>query len=311
MSFGAWLTDALGMSGTGLIGGAAATAAIVYLGSKAIADINDEANKMREVAADAERYTNFGTDQANYAWGGLDSRYVLESYVNSLMKTTGDTRGINSPENILTRMAGGLGSDILDVFEYTNTSGEKRNKLIDMLSMDDQNAAVAAMMLHAAGISTRDVDYSAQYAKYQELLRSGGMGYSTGLGTLTSFFNASGTWQNGRWTIPGYENTNGVMPVINGVPLANMSGYVMTSDNNKRSYTGTWDPSSRIIYSDAWGGTNGEGVKTELSASSISALGSSVKGAVSGIRVIMDGVTVGHLVAPTVSQDIARETAVP
>lgn len=243
MGLGAWVTDALGMSGAGLIGGTAATGLIVYFGSKAIADINDEANKMREVAADAERYSNFGKEQANYAWGGLDSRYVLESYVNSLMKTTGDTKGINSPKNILKRMAGGLGSDLLDVFEYTNTSGEKRNKLLDMLNMDDQNAAVAAMMLHAAGISTRDVDYSAQYAKYQELLRSGGMGYSTGLGTLTSFFNASGTWVDGRWTIPGFTNTNGVMPVINGVPLANMSGYVMTSDSNKRQYTGTWDPS--------------------------------------------------------------------
>jgi hypothetical protein len=311
MGLGAWVTDALGMSGAGLIGGTAATGLIVYFGSKAIANINDEANKMREVAADAERYTNFGKEQANYAWGGLDSRYVLESYVNSLMKTTGDTKGINSPKNILERMAGGLGSDILDVFEYTNTSGEKRNKLLDMLNMDAQNAAVAAMMLHAAGISTRDVDYSEQYAKYEELMGNGGMGFSTALGTLTEFFKQSGVRENGRWTIPGYENTNGVMPVINGVPLANMSGYVMTSDANKRQYTGTWDPSSRIIYSDAWGNGSGQKTQAEVTEASASRIGAQVRSAVSGIRVIMDGVTVGHLVAPTVSQDIARETAVP
>ena len=307
-SFGAWLADAMGISGAGMAGGMIGTAAWVYGVSELVNYVNGIARKAREVETDANRYAGFGGNDANYAWGGMDNRYVLESYVNSLMKTTGDTRGINGPQSILSRMAGGLGGDILSAFEYTNTSGEKRNKLLDMLNMDDQNAAVAAMMLHAAGISTRDVDYSAQYAKYEELLRSGGMGFSTGLTTLTDFFDKSGIWQDGRWTIPGYENTNGIMPVINGVPLANMSGYVMTSDANKRQYTGSWDPTMHM--SDWWQNPGAPGgPKVEMSDSSITGMKRAVADGVSGIRVYMDGVAVGHLVAPTVSEDIAR--AVP
>ena len=99
------------------------------------------------------------------------------------------------------------------------------------------------------------------------------------------------------------------------VTLPKEMQYAMDYDTvqliNKRQYTGTWDPSSRIIYSDAWGSGSGQKTQAEVTEASASRIGAQVRSAVSGIKVIMDGVAVGHLVAPTVSQDIARETAVP
>lgn len=58
------------------------------------------------------------------------------------------------------------------------------------------------------------------------------------------------------------------------------------------------------IPADSWNGS-GEGIKTEVSDGAAEKIGNAVKSGVSGIRVYMDKVAVGHLVAPTVSQDIA------
>lgn len=71
-----------------------------------------------------------------------------------------------------------------------------------------------------------------------------------------------------------------------------------------------WNNTHSGIPADDWSGTGG-GINAEISEASANLIGTSVKGAVSGIQVLMDGTVVGHLVAPVVSQDIAREAALP
>lgn len=296
-------------------GGLALIAAGVYGLSEMVNAANERAEKAREVQRDENRYTGFAND---YSFSGINKKDVLETYVNALMKTTGDTKGNGSPENILRNLAGGMGADLLDVFNYTNTSGEKRNKLMDMLNMDDQNAAIAAMMLKAAGVDMAKVDYADAYQKYLQLSRSGGLGFSGVVGAggiLTDFFDKSMIYENGRWVAPGMHGTREIMPVINGQPLANMSGYVMTGEQNKPRYSngslwwgrpeientwglnGTWDPTRQTAD-----------VKNEVHGmrQDIEKLPASIVNGISRIRVIMDKEQVGYLVADSVSQAIAR-----
>jgi hypothetical protein len=107
-----------------------------------------------------------------------------------------------------------LNKNVLEAFNYTNTSGDSRNKLMDMLGMDDQRAATAAMILKSAGYTKNDSRLSTeQQSLFQEGLGAlkkindlGNTLGTEGFGTIIDFFKTSGVFnEDGEWTIPGLE----------------------------------------------------------------------------------------------------------
>lgn len=329
----AGMGGALGGAGSlsmmGMLGGLAVIAAGTYGLSELVNSVNDRARNMRMVQKDLNRYENFGND---YTFSGVSRKDVLETYANALMGTTGDTKGAAGPEAILRNLATGLGSDLLSVFNYKNTSGEQRNKLIDMLDMDTQSAAIAAMMLHAAGVSTQDVDYSAAYQDFLDLKSRGALGFSSVVGkggTLTDFFENSMEYRNGRLVATG-SGAGGqeIMPVINGQPLANMSGYVMSLPGSTYNWggqkgrvglEGTWDPSAHVIAQaiqdtmyNTQAGKQGhnEGLsKKEIdefvkaSGGILTSVEKGTREGVSNLKVLIDGYAAGRILAPFISQE--------
>lgn len=239
----AGMGGALGGAGSlslaGAAGGTALIAAAVYFGSKAVADLNDAANKAREVSLDEERMVDtFRQYEQDYSFGGVNKKAGAENAITAFMKATGGDAQANGYRQMQT-LAMVMGPALYDLFNYENTSGEKRNKLIDMLDMDQQNAAVAGMMLHYAGVDLGGAEGAAAQAGYQNylnFLRSGQLG-TEAYTTLGGYFNASTAYENGRYVIHGMGASNEIMPVINGVPLANMSGYVMTQEQNKPRFS--------------------------------------------------------------------------
>lgn len=290
LSSGGW--GSAGGIGTGLagggslslgtmLGGAAGIALWAYGVSEIVNNANEKARKNREYETDYDRLNKNleGITQLSqdYSFGGINKTSAAENYINQFNKNTGGAAQTNNYA-VMRNLATTMGGDLLQLFDYTNTSGEQRNQLIDMLDMDDQRAMVAAMMLHAAGIDTGTVDYSEAYRKYQQLMSSGGTLGTEAYTTLSEYFNRSMEYSDGRYRLKGFDGSNEIMPVINGVPLANMSGYVMTPEASKpttytytKPYTeryltpgghyetrekmgtftgeirGTWDPSARLM----------------------------------------------------------------
>ena len=203
---------ALGFGNLSLVGAAGGTAiltGIIIAGTKAIRDINEEADKAREVEADMYRFS-----------GGIggpmgDKRLILQDTVRRLFATSGETGGIMSAQNQMKWLSYNLNNQIMDAFNYTNTSGQSRNKLIDMLNMDPQNAAAAYQMLRWAGFDRPGSDWSKEWrdayetgkGSYMQIKDSGGnLGYEWALMTIRDYFGKSGVFnENGEWTIPGLE----------------------------------------------------------------------------------------------------------
>ena len=210
------------LSAVGALGGTALIAGGVYLTAEIVNEVNRAAEKMREVKEDLHRYDNFLTEETirqasemAYVSGPMgDKRLVLQDTVRKLMKTTGSDTGINSYQNILKWLGYNLNKNVLEAFNYTNTSGDSRNKLMDMLGMDDQRSATAAMILKSAGYTYNDSRLTTeQQSLFQEGLGAlkkindlGSTLGTEGFGTILDFFKSSGYFnENGEWTIPGLE----------------------------------------------------------------------------------------------------------
>lgn len=282
------------------LGGTAVIAAGVYALSEYVNSKNAEAQKMREVQADADRFTGY-SDSEKHA--------IISAVRNLESMSAGSGTGKQ-----LESLAGYMGDDLLKMFDYTNTSGEQRNKLMDMLDMDDQNAAVAAMMLHAVGIDTD------QYGKYKDMIQNGSLDYAFALMTMQDFFNKSGYRDaNGNWTIAGYNYSSGTATTDgNGVNIRDLSGWAGYSDRSKPVWSNrhlwydrddlenTWGESG--TWADWWKNPTGNNAKkVEFTDGALSGMTKAFANTLSGVKVVMDGETVGRLVAPTVSQRIARE----
>jgi len=303
---------ATGVSLAGMTGGLAVIAAGVYGISELVNSVNEKAQKAREVTRDEERYANLSDDQKAY----------LQSAVRAIQHETGGSAKV-AP--MLQQLAGELGPELLSAFEYTNTSGEKRNKLLDMLDMDNESAAIAAMMIQAAGIDTSGMgtSYSNALGLWNEYQKAGKKDFTGAYNTLAGlggFWDLSGTYVNGKFTIPGYENYKRAMSgEVNTAPNPwELSGYANTT--NKPAYinglmwynrpelqsvwgaNGTWDPS---LHTSDWWKTQG-GIKADMSETAIAGIKQAVTSGISNIRVYLDGEEVGRLVTPRVSEGIAR-----
>ena len=280
-------------------GGLALIAGGVYALSEYVNAANARAAKEREVTRDENRYANLNDADKAY----------LQKMVRDIQHEQGGSAKV-AP--MLEQLAGRMGTNLLDIFDYTNTSGEKRNKLVDMLSMDNESAAIAAMMLQAAGVDTSGMGsaYSSALALWNQFKAGGKTDFTGAYTTLAGrggFWDLSGN-SNGLFTIPGF---NGV-PVVtgNGPNPWELSGYANTGDANKPRWSngslwwgrpdientwglnGTWDPTRN---------------KVEISNDGVNGIKNAVRDGVSGIKVYMDKEIVGRLVAPTVSMEIARE----
>lgn len=221
-SIGGWLLDGLGISGAGLGLGLTISGGIIYLGGTAIANLNNAANLGREVATDTSRYAGLSDDQKSY----------LQGAVRALQHESG---GSDKVDDMLLGIAGRMGGNLMDIFDYTNTSGEKRNKLADMLGMDDVNAAMAAAMIQAAGVDTTGLaGFDSALGKWQQFQQEGRQDWTaayTTLAGLGGFFDRSGMMVDGKFTIPGYEARR-IMSGAGPNPWE-LSGYAMTSAANK------------------------------------------------------------------------------
>ena len=288
------------LTAAGAFGGTALIAAGVYFGGKYIASLNDAARKAREVSTDMDRFTDdFTKFENDYSFGGVNKRSGAEGYINSFYGKTGDeviASGYRDMQNLAILM----GKDLLQMFDYVNTSGEQRNKLIDMLSMSGPDAAVAAMMLHYAGVELEGSDRSKQqegWAHWQQ----GVTGTEANV-TLSDFFDKSMEYTDGRFRIKGLEASNEIMPVINGMPLANMSGYVMTSEQNKPRFrngilwynrpdvenqwgvNGTWNPDEHIKQTEATDAQNKAADSMDAAAAIMEGLPEQVAAAINGSK---------------------------
>ena len=219
------------------VAGLAITGATVYLSGKIIADLNDSANKAREVKGDENRYANLSNEEKAY----------LQSTVRAIQHEEG---GSEKVAPALQQLAEKLGPNLLDIFEYENTSGQKRNKLVDMLEMDNESAAIAAMMMQAAGIDTSrfGTAFDNALGLWNAFQRDGKKSYTGAYTTLAGpggFWDLSGTFVNGKFTIPGYEEYKRVM---SGTPSVvpnpwELSGYANTTNKptSMRNWkTGYW-----------------------------------------------------------------------
>ncbi len=219
------------------VAGLAITGATVYLSGKIIADLNDSANKAREVKGDENRYADLSDEEKAY----------LQSTVRAIQHEEG---GSEKVPQMMQQLAQKLGPNLLSVFEYENTSGQKRNKLVDMLEMDNESAAIAAMMMQAAGIDTSrfGTAFDNALGLWNAFQMDGKKSYTGAYTTLAGpggFWDLSGTFMNGKFTIPGYEEYKQVM---SGTPSVvpnpwELSGYANTTNKptSMRNWkTGYW-----------------------------------------------------------------------
>ena len=280
-------------SGLALIAGG------VYALSEYVNAANAMAAKEREVTRDENRYANLNDQDKAY----------LQKMVRDIQHESGGSAKV-AP--MLEQLAGRMGTNLLDIFDYTNTSGEKRNKLVDMLSMDNESAAIAAMMLQAAGVDTSGMGsaYSSALALWNQFKAGGKTDFTGAYTTLAGrggFWDLSGN-SDGLFTIPGF---NGVPIVTSGPNPWELSGYANTSERNKPRWSngslwwGRPDIENTWGLNGTWDPTRHE--KVDISSDSVNGLKNAVRDGVSGIKVYMDKEIVGRLVAPTVSMQIARE----
>lgn len=203
------------LSVVGALGGTALIAGGVYLTAEMVNEVNRAAKKMREVEEDLYRYDNFLTEETirqasemAYVSGPLsDKRLVLQTAVRGIFNTTG-----LGAESQLKWLSYNMNKDILDAFTYDNGN---KNKLMDMLRMDPQNAAAAYQMMKWAGYTVNDSRLTAEQkaayqqgqVSYMQVKDSGAtLGYEWALGTVRDYFAKSGIFnENGEWTIPGLE----------------------------------------------------------------------------------------------------------
>ena len=219
--------------GTGITGGAGAMTLVgtvggtvlIAGGTVALAElvnaVNAKANKAREVSTDIHRLDNLGGQTLNTipqnlsnAMNGVmkDKRLVLQETVRAMLGYTGGNAG---QLQLLKNLGYNLNENLMDAFNYTNTSGESRNKLLDMLQMNGgMTPAAAAIIMNAAGIGYNDIprEYQGAYTSAQGWLQENGTewtrhgGLSEAVGILENYFMNSGTFnENGEWTIPGLE----------------------------------------------------------------------------------------------------------
>lgn len=293
-------------------GGLALIAGGVYALSEYVNAANARAAKEREVTRDENRYANLNDADKAY----------LQKMVRDIQHETG---GSEKVAPMLEQLAGRMGPNLLDIFDYTNTSGQKRNKLVDMLSMDNESAAIAAMMLQAAGVDTSGMGsaYSSALGLWNQFKQSGKKDFTGAYTTLAGrggFWDLSGN-SNGLFTIPGL---NGAARASGPNPWE-LSGYANTTNkptsltNLAHGYwvgdewrspgmktvnidSGSWDPMKHADRATV------EQVGSEVSQmrQDINRLPNSIFNGLSNIRVYMDKDQVGYLVAGGVSRAIAR-----
>lgn len=284
-------------------GGLALIAGGVYALSEYVNAANARAAKEREVTRDENRYANLSNEEKVY----------LQKMVRDIQHETGGSENV-AP--MLEQLAGRMGSNLLDIFDYTNTSGQRRNKLVDMLSMDNESAAIAAMMLQAAGVDTSGMGsaYSTALGIWNDYQKAGKTSFTGAYTTLAGrggFWDLSGN-SNGLFTIPGIS-----APMVTGGPNPwELSGYANTT-NKPTTLTnlahGYWvgdewrSPGMKTVNIDSGSWDPTRYSKVDISNDSVNGLKNAVRDGVSGIKVYMDKEIVGRLVAPTVSMQIARE----
>ena len=203
-----------------------------------------------------------------------------------------------------------------------------------LMSLQGRSGKQYAELMAALTMYGRNRTGTSTYLALQDYWKSGGEGYSTMDVTtlIEDIAYALDQYSGSRMNESDYQRTNGSGNRALPTGWTYKNGYVYNTETGEWlnpggwGRWGTWDESTYYewyknqnlnwnqthsgIPADSWNGGGEGGIRTELSAGSTAAIGTAVKGAVTGIKVVMDGVTVGHLVAPTVSQDIARETAV-
>ena len=182
------------------LAGIAGTAAWVFGISELVNTVNREAEAAREVEENVKRFSSVSGPLS-------DKRLVLQTAVRGIMSTDG-----LGAESQLKWLSYNLNKSILEAFSYDNGN---KNKLMDMLGMDPQNAAVAYQMMKWAGYSVNDSRLTAEQqaayqqgqASYMQMKDSGAtLGYEWALGTVRDYFAKSGVFnENGEWTIPGLE----------------------------------------------------------------------------------------------------------
>ena len=208
------------------LAGIAGTAAWVFGISELVNTVNREAEAAREVEENVKRFSSVSGPLS-------DKRLVLQTAVRGIMSTDG-----LGAESQLKWLSYNLNKSILEAFSYDNGN---KNKLMDMLGMDPQNAAVAYQMMKWAGYSVNDSRLTAEQqaayqqgqASYMQMKDSGAtLGYEWALGTVRDYFAKSGVFnENGEWTIPGLEEEmaaqqeaanamNGAAEVMEGLPAA-------------------------------------------------------------------------------------------
>lgn len=284
-------------------GGLALIAGGVYALSEYVNAANARAAKEREVTRDENRYANLSNEEKVY----------LQKMVRDIQHETG---GSEKVAPMLEQLAGKMGPHLMELFDYTNTSGQKRNKLVDMLSMDNESAAIAAMMLQAAGVDTSGMGsaYSSALGIWNDYQKAGKTSFTGAYTTLAGrggFWDLSGN-SNGLFTIPGIN-----APIVaGGLNPWELSGYANTT-NKPTTLTnlahGYWvgdewrSPGMKTVNIDSGSWDPTRYSKVEISSDGVTGIRNAVRDGVSGIKVYMDKEIVGRLVAPTVSMQIARE----
>ena len=175
-------------------------------------------------------------------------------------------------------LAANLNDELLETFNYHDEERGDSNLLFDLLGMNDpQTSAAIWRMWQASGNNMRDLSPEWQQRlqwgqeAYQQIMQSGGeLDFIPLLTRLQTHFRNSGYYdENGNWSVPG-----------------------------------------ATVPSDWWtgGGTNGSSLSSAVDNLNTlpGQMKEAVKNGISGIKVYMDGAEVGYLIAPYVSQEIAR-----
>lgn len=240
--------------------------------------------------ASANNYT-FNGDYNSARYADVDNPHQMQTAVRGIL-------GANdaNAQWQLGYLAAHVSSpqELFDLFNYHDTKLGDTNWLLNAGGTSSKMAAaIYAMYEHRFGGLNTELANSlppewramltAGQADYASLNASGQMDYATLLSQMRGFFEHYGTFnEKGEWTIPGLEEL--VEEVSRG--LGDRSLYDVPAES--------WIDGQEL-------NNNIGGLKTIPGL-----IEKAVARGISGIRVTMDGHEVGVLVAPTVSQEIAR-----
>ena len=279
-----------------------------------------------------------GNDADRYSFMGVNDQRIIQQTVQGMQGDSPLSRKWQ-----MRWMAQNMGERIWQAFDYTDAeTGEERNRLKVWLGSDNAKSAEAFNIIAQAyglkkdRLGNYDITSSPElqalansdhelnglltagataYAGYQQVGNK--VDYSNVWTDMIDFFKRGMVQdENGKWIIPGYDGSSYSMPVINGIPLANMSGYVM-SNTGTQGTGGTWDPAGQLMQ-DALSEmkVNTESTKQAaevaagmdlkkfngLPAEMRNAVQVGVSRGINGIRVTIDGRSAGSVLAPYVNE---------